>query len=145
MLNKKVIFIVYVLVMLPFNALAFDPFSTNDLVESGPLDKILDVERCDQNKINSPLALADVVDLALCNNPQSRSLWASARYQAALVGVSTAAYLPTLTATASVSNNQTQASAATATVMSEDEESEDAVDEDEAEEGDDKIEVECSA
>ena len=109
-LNKKLIFLVYVMVMLPLNALAFDPFSTNDLVESGPLDKIIDVERCDQNKINSPLALADVVDLALCNNPQSRSLWARARYQAALVGVSTAAYLPTLTATASVSNNQTQAS-----------------------------------
>ena len=38
-----------------------------------------------------------------------------------------------------------KAAPATATVMSEDEESEDAVDEDEAEEGDDKIEVECSA
>ena len=38
-----------------------------------------------------------------------------------------------------------KAAPATATVMSEDEESEDAVDVDEAEEGDDKIEVECSA
>jgi outer membrane protein TolC len=90
--------------------MAMDPFSTEDLIEHGRLDQSISLDHCAREKINSPLTLADVVDLALCNNPQTRSLWAAARAQAAQVGVSTAAYLPTLSATASVFNNQTQAS-----------------------------------
>jgi TolC family type I secretion outer membrane protein len=46
-----------------------------------------------------------VVDLTLCNNPQTRSLWASARVQAANVGVGMSAYLPTLSAQAGESRN----------------------------------------
>lgn len=97
------------------NAMASDPFSTEDLIEQGrteqsiKLDQAADVYHCAKEKIYSPLALVDVVDLALCNNPQTRSLWASARGQAAQVGVSTASYLPTLSALGSVSNNQSQA------------------------------------
>lgn len=91
------------------NAMAGDPFSTEGLIEYGRLDQAVDVDHCAREKILSPLTLADVVDLALCNNPQTRSLWASARGQAAQVGVSTAAYLPTLSALGSVSNNQSQA------------------------------------
>lgn len=94
--------------VLPFNAQAIDPFSTEDLITPGPLDQAVDARHCAKEKINSPLTLADVVDLALCNNPQTRSLWASARAQASQVGISTSAYLPTLSATGSVSNNQTQ-------------------------------------
>jgi outer membrane protein len=100
--------LIYVAMILPLNALAIDPFSTEDLIKHGPLDQAVDVNRCAREKIRSPLTLADVVDLALCNNPQTRSLWASARGQAAQVGVSTAAYLPTLSAQGSVSNNQTK-------------------------------------
>jgi outer membrane protein len=101
--------LIYVAMILPLNALAIDPFSTEDLVKHGPLDQAVDVNRCAREKILSPLTLADVVDLALCNNPQTRALWASARGQAAQVGVSTAAYLPTLSAQGSVSHNQSQA------------------------------------
>ena len=38
----------------------------------------------------------DAVDLALCNNPQTREVWANARAQAAQVGVAQAAWLPNL-------------------------------------------------
>ena len=93
----------------PLHAVASDPFATEDLIERGPLDKSVEVDHCAREKILSPLTLADVVDLALCNNPQTRALWASARGQAAQVGVSTAAYLPTLSALGSVSNNQSRA------------------------------------
>jgi len=93
----------------PLNALALDPFATDALITHGRLDQAADETRCAREKINTPLALADVVDLALCNNPQTRALWASARAQAAQVGVSTAAYLPTLSAQGSVSSNQSKA------------------------------------
>ena len=92
----------------PLHAVASDPFATEDLIERGPLDKSVEVDHCAREKILSPLTLADVVDLALCNNPQTRALWASARGQAAQVGVSTAAYLPTLSALGSVSNTHSQ-------------------------------------
>jgi TolC family type I secretion outer membrane protein len=46
-----------------------------------------------------------VVDLTLCNNPQTRSLWVNARIQAANVGVGMSAYLPTLSAQGSASRN----------------------------------------
>ena len=90
------------------NAMAIDPYATDDLITQGRLDQAADEARCARGKINSPLALADVVDLALCNNPQTRALWASARAQAAQVGASTAAYLPTLSASGGVSNNQSK-------------------------------------
>lgn len=110
-----VILLMHVVLILPMNAMASDPFSTEDLIEHGrpeksiKLDQSADVDHCAREKILSPLTLVDVVDLALCNNPQTRSLWASARGQAAQVGVSTAAYLPTLSALGSVSNNQSRA------------------------------------
>jgi outer membrane protein TolC len=94
--------------ILPPNAMAMDPFATEDLITHGALDQAVAENHCARDKIRAPLTLADVVDLALCNNPQTRALWASARQQAAQLGVSTAAYLPTLSALASVSNNQTQ-------------------------------------
>lgn len=103
-----VIFLIHVALILPSSAMAIDPFSTEDLIKPGPLDQAESVYRCAREKIHMPLALADVVDLALCNNPQTRALWASARAQAAQVGVSSAAYLPTLSAAGSVSNNQSK-------------------------------------
>lgn len=49
------------------------------------------------------LGVADVVELALCGNPQTREMWANARYQEAQVAISQAAYLPTVSGTASLS------------------------------------------
>jgi TolC family type I secretion outer membrane protein len=45
---------------------------------------------------DTPLGVFEGVDLALCNNPQTRELWASARVQAAQVGVAQSAYWPNL-------------------------------------------------
>lgn len=98
----------YAALIWPLNAMATDPFATEDQIVYGRLDQVVDINHCSREKIRSPLTLADVVDLALCNNPQTRSLWASAKGQAAQVGVSTSAYLPTLSAQGSVSNNQSQ-------------------------------------
>ncbi len=89
----------------PASAVAIDPFGTEDEITQGRLDKAADDVHCARGKIASPLALTDVVDLALCNNPQTRSLWAAARGQAAQLGSSLAAYLPTLSAQGSVSQN----------------------------------------
>ena len=47
------------------------------------------------------LSALDAVDLALCNHPQTREVWAAARVQAALVGVARAGWLPNLDASAS--------------------------------------------
>jgi len=95
--------------LLPSSAMAIDPFSTEDLIEHGQLDQNIDLNHCAKESILTPLTLPDVVDLALCNNPQTRALWASARGLAAQVGVNSAAYLPTLSALGNVSNNQSQA------------------------------------
>lgn len=50
-----------------------------------------------------PWSLLQVIDRALCHNPQTRQAWATARYQAAQVGVAQAAYLPTLNLSVSAS------------------------------------------
>jgi TolC family type I secretion outer membrane protein len=46
-----------------------------------------------------PLTLPDLVDIALCNNPQTAISWASVRAAAANVGVAQSANLPTVSAT----------------------------------------------
>jgi outer membrane protein len=50
---------------------------------------------------SSPLALAEAVDLALCNNPQIKGAWAGIKVQAGALGEARAAYLPTLSGTTS--------------------------------------------
>lgn len=52
------------------------------------------------------LTALDAVDLALCNHPQTREVWASARVQAALVGVAKSGWLPNLDASASATRFQ---------------------------------------
>lgn len=68
----------------------FDPFATTTGLAISP---------CATRQPAGALGLADVVDLALCNNPQTREAWASARVQAGLVGVAQAPYLPSINGT----------------------------------------------
>lgn len=84
-----------------------DPFDTNALHAAGPGDSVGGNLKatCRTNAGNAPLTLTEVIDQALCNNPQTRLAWANARAQAALVGVAESAYLPTLSATAGRSRN----------------------------------------
>ncbi|WP_035382659.1 TolC family protein [Ferriphaselus sp. R-1] len=70
---------------------------------------------CDSARIQRPLALQDVVDLALCHNPQTHGLWANSRAQAAQLGVNLSNYLPTLSASANATRNQSQSGIAPTT------------------------------
>ena len=57
-------------------------------------------EPCPDTLPNRALNLADVVNGALCHNPQTRTGWANAQVQAAQVGVLQAPYYPTVAGTA---------------------------------------------
>ena len=103
--NLSLIWMASITLLWPLSAAGIDPFGTNTNITYERLDQYADLAQCNKEKINTPISLADVVDLALCNNPQTRSLWAAARAQAAQVGVSMAAYLPTLTAQVNVTKN----------------------------------------
>jgi len=75
-----------------------DPFNTEDMLPLKPalrLDSTVG-DPCSEPMPKTALDLQDVVNLALCNNPQTRVVWANSRVQAAQVGVSKASYLPSL-------------------------------------------------
>lgn len=73
-----------------------DPFGTETMLPLKPalrLDSAVG-DPCAEAMPKGALNLLEVVNLALCNNPQTREVWASSRVQAAQVGVSKASYLP---------------------------------------------------
>lgn len=72
---------------------------------SGSADELRVPEPCRAVAESAELGLLDVVELALCGNPQTREVWAGARYQQALLGVSRAAYHPALNGTAGVTRS----------------------------------------
>lgn len=86
-----------------------DPFSTEALLPAKPSLRQDDEgnDPCAQAMPSRALGLLDVVNLALCRNPQTREVWASARAQAAQVGVNKASYLPSTTLSASGNRNWT--------------------------------------
>lgn len=88
----------------PFNALSVmpPPMGLRPAPAGAPLP-------CQPAEPGKPLGLEDVVDAALCNNPQTRQVWANARAQAAQVGVAQAAYLPSVSAAATASRNRSDA------------------------------------
>ena len=77
-----------------------DPFAMQGLVAASPAGSVqrnvLPAPCQDAHSATAPLSLADVVERALCNNPQTREAWANARFQAAQVGVGESAYLPSI-------------------------------------------------
>lgn len=80
-------------------ASGLDPFSVEALLPAAPATS--KGQPCGETPPGQALSLVDVVDQALCHNPQTREAWASARWRAAQVGVAQAAWLPTLAATLS--------------------------------------------
>ncbi len=64
---------------------------------------------CQPADLTKPLGLAEVVDAALCQNPQTRQVWANARAQAAQVGLAQAAFLPALSASVTASHARSDA------------------------------------
>ncbi len=100
-----------VLVVLALSAQAeqADPFSTGKLVAASPAGSMLRPvlpAPCGDEAAAGPLTLAGVVERALCNNPQTREAWANARAQAAQVGVSESAYLPSVSLSGGDSRNR---------------------------------------
>lgn len=84
-----------------------DPFNTETMLPLKPALRLGDAvgDPCAEAMPTGALDLLEVVNLALCNNPQTRAAWASSRVQAAQVGVSRASYLPS--ASLSASGNRT--------------------------------------
>jgi outer membrane protein len=94
-----------VLLTWPFNATASpDVFNTEKFIAAEPYAGIRAI--CPQDLINKELGLMDVVELALCNNPQTRSSWAASRAQAAQLGASLATFFPTLSGPISVAHSR---------------------------------------
>lgn len=98
-----------VLALSPLPVQAGDPFNT--LAAVPPLSgmNVAGPAPCQPAGAGQPLNLIDVVDLALCNNPRTREVWANARAQAAQVGVAQAAYLPSVSASATANRSRNEA------------------------------------
>ncbi len=76
-----------------------DPFNVMEEVPATPAKNTLSSigNTCQFNGPSpSPLTLVDAVERALCNNPQTRQVWAHVKAQSAAVGTGWSAYLPTL-------------------------------------------------
>ncbi|MGZ5030519.1 MAG: TolC family protein [Methylobacter sp.] len=88
-----------------------DPFATSRQVSPSPGKRQSAPEDpCRLNKDSGHAwTLVDVIDQALCNNPQTRQAWANARFQAAQVGIAKSAYLPTVTLNTSASRSMNAA------------------------------------
>lgn len=83
-----------------------DPFDTDGMAPLRPSPRLagnLTAPPCASALPATALGVVDVVDLALCNNPQTREVWAAARAQAATLGVAQSAWLPSLDGKATIS------------------------------------------
>ncbi|MGH8489729.1 MAG: TolC family protein, partial [Gammaproteobacteria bacterium] len=78
---------------------------------SEPLPKIPEPRHGSAAEISGPLSLAQIVDLALMNNPQTREAWAVARAQAAELGIARSLYWPQLTGLANLTRSRSLSSA----------------------------------
>ena len=95
----RVLFPLLFCLAMPVAMAALDPFDTDALAPPRPSPQSAGRSGeapCAREIPAAPLTAIDAVDLALCNNPQTREVWAAARSQAAQVGVAQAAWLPNL-------------------------------------------------
>lgn len=86
-----------------------DPFDTHALTapdQATPWNSPAAASACAaQPPAGQPWSLEQVVNRALCANPQTRQAWANARAQAARLGVSKSQYLPSLTISGNASRS----------------------------------------
>lgn len=86
-----------------------DPFVTHTEVSPAPAKNLLGdpTLACPgTHTLPTPLQLLDVVEQALCHNPQTLRAWAQVKAQAASVGSAVATYLPTLELRSSANQNE---------------------------------------
>lgn len=75
-----------------------DPLNTNiDALPKIPTGYQSELAPCATIDLSKPITLTDVAETSLCNNPQTNEIWASARAQAAQLGIAKSAYLPSVT------------------------------------------------
>jgi len=79
------------------------------LIPEGYMDLSV-IDACSVKTYDKPLSLVDVTEAALCYNPQTKEVYASAKAQAAQVGVARSLFFPSVTDTVSTSENKTQTS-----------------------------------
>ena len=98
--------------LIPAYALESIWYSDKDLKEDniqripqGYLDPS-SIDPCRTKNYDKPLSLVDVTEAALCNNPQTREVYANARVQAAQVGVARSLFFPSVTDTLSATENK---------------------------------------
>ena len=87
---------------IPALAAGFDPLDTAAITPPVPSPQSAGRQGdapCQRALPQAPISAIEAVDLALCNNPKTREVWANARVQAAQVGVAQGAWLPDLGAT----------------------------------------------
>jgi outer membrane protein len=84
-----------------------DPFGTDSALPPKPALRMEGTvgDPCAAQPFDHALNLLEVVNLALCNNPQTHVAWANSQVQAAQVGVSKARYLPNLALSATADKN----------------------------------------
>ncbi|MPV59423.1 channel protein TolC [Burkholderia sp. HI2761] len=91
--------------MAPACAQMLDIYSTRSEVPAEPSASMASVTACgtarERDKLRA-LTLEDAILLSICSHPQLRQTWSNARAAAADVGVSKAAYWPTLNVTAGI-------------------------------------------
>jgi len=61
---------------------------------------------CAPKTYDKPLSLVDLTEAALCHNPQTKEVYASAKVQSAQVGVARSLFFPSVTDTVSTSENK---------------------------------------
>ena len=81
-----------------------DPFDVSKTVARVPVDDV-----CKTSTEDKKLSLADVINLALCNNPATKKAYLGAMASAAEYGAAKSAYLPTVDASASLRQSDTTA------------------------------------
>jgi len=103
------------LIATPAAAAGFDPLGTDALLPPRPPVAGEDgrFAPCPPPAADAVLGVLDVVDQALCRHPRTFEIWASARNQAALVGVSQATFLPGVSASGTVNRNRSDGENAT--------------------------------
>jgi outer membrane protein len=91
--------------MINARAADFDPLGTRESVSTSTAKAMLGPDTsqapCATTTISGPVDLAMVAELALCNNAQTRQVWANVKIQAAQVGIAKSAYLPSVEVTGS--------------------------------------------
>jgi len=91
----------YLIMAFSPSAPASDAFATKPEVPpiaGAPMLNGPNADYCKEHPVDSPIALFEAVERALCESPKTRSSWAGIKAAAAGLGMSKSAYLPTIEA-----------------------------------------------